>query len=261
MLLDITPPVAAAKAPRNLLGRLALNALGLSLGGDLHEWATDLGLALPLSPARRRRFEAVRRAGILFVHVPKCAGMAVSEALYGSQIKHGTVRWYRRYAPHLDDLPSFAVLRDPVERFVSAWRYARTGGSPDNRVSAPFRDRYMGLRSLDHAIDHVEQATSVYRIDHIFRPQHWYVTDANGAVDVDLLFELGDPALERFIRTRTRRGLPRVNRSRAPRPRVTSMQEERIRWLYRADALLLAQAGSVRPSFVVYPSIERALEA
>ena len=76
-------------------------------------------------------------------------------------------------------LPSFAVLRDPTARFLSAYRYGRAGGSAINDVAEPFRTLYRGFRSIDDALDHVETAASPYAVDHIFRPQSWYVGDAH----------------------------------------------------------------------------------
>lgn len=108
--------------------------------------------------------------------------------LYGLQIKHASVRYYARAAPKLlGDVGSFAVVRDPVERFQSAFDYAKAGGSRDSRISAPFRERYMAFRSFDDALDHVERARSPYQIDHIFRSQFWYVADAEGEIRVKRL--------------------------------------------------------------------------
>jgi hypothetical protein len=229
-----------AALPLRIARKVALNLFGVSLGGDLHERAADWSLALPLSPPRARRIEHVRQAGILFIHVPKCAGMAICRALYGTQLKHGSIRWYRRYAPQLDGLPSFAIVRDPVDRFVSAYRYAVAGGTADNRVAPAFHDRYRRFRCLDEAMDHVEAARGVYRLDHIFRSQCWYVTDAAGRIDVDWLFDVDDPALPRFIQAHGGTPLTPFNCSDAPRPAVSSSQAERIRGLYRADVELHA---------------------
>ena len=237
--LPMIPHRPLTAAPR-ALQKTGLHLLGVSLSGDLHERATDCGVTLPLSRQRVQRIQCIEAARIMFIHVPKCAGMAVCEALYGTQLKHGTIRWYRQYAPHLDDIPSFAILRDPVARFVSAYRYATAGGSKENRVSEPFNQQYQAWRCIDEALDHVESVRSIYRLDHIFRPQQWYITDRNGAVDVDVLFSVDDPALSRFIQMLGGRALRHVNRSTAAAPQLSSGQEERIPKLYQADVVLHA---------------------
>jgi len=223
-----------------LARRIALDLCRVSLGGDLHERAAEQSLSLPLSRPRARRIDRMRKAGILFVHVPKCAGMAISQALYGMQVKHGTIRWYRQCAPDLLDLPSFAVVRDPVERFVSAYRYALAGGTGDNRVSPVFHDVYRRFRGLDEALDHIEAAPSLYELDHIFRPQHWYIEGKDGAIGVRSLFCVEDPALPLFIEAHGGGSMAQVNRNDAPRVKISSWQADRIRALYGKDVALHA---------------------
>lgn len=222
------------------MGSTGLNAglarlVGLRLVSDIPERLCDLGLKPMLDAKRRGRLEAIRQAGVLFVHVPKNAGMAISTALYGRQVKHASIRYYARAAPDLlRDLDSVAVIRDPVERFLSAYDYARAGGSADNRVSAPFRDLYMRFRSVDDALDHIESARSPYHMDHIFRPQSWYVTDAQGLVAVRRLVPFS-----RIGELATMLGrsepIPAVNCRSGPRTAITRVHAWRIRHLYRED--------------------------
>lgn len=180
---------------------------------------------------------------MLFVHVPKNAGMSISEMLYGCQVKHASVRYYARVAPELlRDLDSIAVVRDPVDRFLSAYDYARAGGSADNRVSAPFHDIYKAFRSVDDALDHVERAASLYHVDHIFRPQTWYLADAAGAIRVRRLvrFEHVGELGGQFSGGRS---VPSINRRSKPVTHLTSRQIQRIRRVYASDVALLNGYG------------------
>lgn len=221
---------------------------GLRLVSDIPERMGDLRLPPFVDAKRRQRLEAIRRAGVLFIHVPKNAGMAISSALYDQQVKHASVRYYARVAPDLlRDLETVAVVRDPVDRFLSAFDYARAGGSCDNRVSAPFRRRYMAFGSVDDALDHVESAASPYHMDHIFRPQTWYVADAQGAVRVKRLLRF-----ERLAEAEVMPGwggrLACVNRRLGLRTEATASQILRIRRFYRDDLRLQRLcAPAVRP--------------
>ncbi len=71
---------------------------------------------MPIDDARR----------LLFVHVPKNAGTSIGERLAMRALGHRT--WHE-YASDFPDewarYRSFAVVRDPVERFLSNYRFAR----------------------------------------------------------------------------------------------------------------------------------------
>jgi len=221
--------------------RLLAHAFGVKLVSDIPERLCGMGVRPWIDVKRRRRLAAVRDAGILFVHVPKNAGMSISHALYGMQIKHASIRYYRRAAPELiAAVPSFAVVRDPVDRFLSAFAYARRGGSRDNRIAAPFRPLYAAFRSVDDALDHVEAARSPYAVDHVFRAQSWYLTDEGGSLAVDRLLRIDQLHADVLGPVLPPGGaLPRINRGDG-KPVLSGAQVARINLLYAADHDLFA---------------------
>jgi Sulfotransferase family len=210
---------------------------GLKLVSDLHERPTFPGIYPPLDLKLRHRLRRIREAGVLFIHIPKNAGMSVSKILYGEQVFHPTIRYYQRVAGDMvQTLPSFAIWRDPVERFVSAYRYAQAGGAADARVSRAFRQRYMAFRSLDDALDHVEGSSSLYDLDHIFRPQFWYVADMAGRIAVNNICMVND--LDRAVAGKLLPGLgeiARLNRSKSSTTHPTERQLRRLHRLYPID--------------------------
>jgi hypothetical protein len=219
----------------------AARLLGLHLISDLHERASELGVRLPVGSKRKRRLAAVQQAGVLFVHVPKNGGQSVSEALYRVQIRHNSIRYYRRVKPALACLPSFAILRDPADRFLSAYHYALAGGHPDNRITHGMRRCYMGFRSVYDALDHVEAARSPYELDHIFRPQSWYVTDEAGAPAVDRLLHMQDLGrLPTLLPQLADRAIGHINGGGQRSARLSPEAEARVRRVYAADYALLA---------------------
>jgi hypothetical protein len=183
------------------IGHRAMRRMtGLNLVSDLHERPTFPGIYPLLDQLLKQRLKRIRETGVLFIHIPKNAGMSVSSTLYNQQVFHPTIRYYARVAPDIvRDLPSFAVWRHPVERFVSAFRYAQAGGSNDVRVARAFRERYMAFETLDDALDHIAATQSLYDLDHIFRPQFWYVADMAGRLAVDHICMIKD--LERTVAT------------------------------------------------------------
>jgi Sulfotransferase family len=225
------------EATLDLLHTAMRRLTGLKLVSDLHERPTFAGLYPPLDPKLRRRLKRIREAGVLFIHIPKNAGMSVSNILYGDAVFHPTVRYYQRVAADIvTDLPSFAVWRNPVERFVSAYRYAQAGGARAVSVSRAFRNEYMAFRSLDDAIDHVEDTPSLFDVDHIFRPQFWYVANMAGRIGVQSLCMIED--LDRAVSLDALPGLRsigRINESKIIDVDLTAAQRRRLEQLYPID--------------------------
>lgn len=240
-----TPLPRPRPSTTSRLDRLVAAAFRVRLGSDVHERLSRWRLPFPPGPRSRERIAAIRDTGVLFIHVPKNAGTSICESLYGRQIKHETVRHYAMVAPDLLDLPSFAIVRDPIARFLSAYRYARSGGTRDRAVAPAFHARYRGFACIDDAIHHLATARSPFDIDHIFRPQTWYLTDARGECRIDTLVPyealgfLGDviavPALDH---------LPRLNRCvGTPTPTLNPSQEAFVRDFYGPDFALRQKAA------------------
>ena len=75
-----------------------------------------------------REFDT-RRA--IFIHIPKCAGIAIKKALFndlsGSHTKLST--YCRIFEPHLIlTYFKFTFIRNPWDRLVSAYHFLRAGG-------------------------------------------------------------------------------------------------------------------------------------
>lgn len=219
-------------------------SVGVHLVSDVPERMATWPVPTLIDAKRKRVIDAVRERGILFVHVPKNAGTSICERLYGLQVKHSTVTYYESVAPDLLDLPSFAVLRDPVERFISAFQYACAGGTCDRRVSPAFRRCYTGFEGVDCAIRHMERGRDFFAMDHVFRPQSWYVTRRDGRVGVDHLIRY--EALDRlhtFAGLETLTGIPRLNSGRHHPQMLTPRQQAFLREFYSDDYALLERAA------------------
>lgn len=67
---------------------------------------------------------------IIFIHIPKTAGQAVAESLFGtSSLSHATARRFQRARPELFRASlKFTFVRHPVGRFLSAFSFLKGGG-------------------------------------------------------------------------------------------------------------------------------------
>ena len=73
------------------------------------------------------------RSKFIYIHIPKCAGMSVVEAMFGYQLGHKSAFYYQqKLGYNFNSFFKFALIRDPVHRFRSAWNYILNGGSKNN---------------------------------------------------------------------------------------------------------------------------------
>ncbi len=193
---------------------------------------------------RRRLASDVASAPLLFVHVPKNGGTSVKRALYRSDPGHASIRYYALFFPDLlHRVPSVAILRDPVDRFLSAFDFMLNGGGGDVRIQRKPLRRLQTIATPDALIDHIENAVGKggwLAVDTFLRPQSWYLTDAKGAVCIDHLWSLdraGD-GLAAFLRGHGAADLSHANRTRRQRRALSDGQRLRLRALYAEDFAL-----------------------
>lgn len=189
---------------------------------------------------------AFHRRNLLFIHVPRAAGMSIARALGAAGTRHYTARYFATIAPDwFVTVPSFAVLRDPFDRFLSSYSFMRAGGANGVRMAAVFSEQMRHIDSVDGLLDYLE-GRDVFDMDFVMRPQSWFVTDAAGKALVKNLFVLGrdDAALAAFLAAEKIGAIGHVNRSRRQPVELTSAQRARVEKIYAADfALIESLAG------------------
>ncbi|MEL6477562.1 MAG: sulfotransferase family 2 domain-containing protein [Pseudomonadota bacterium] len=142
-----------------------------------------------------RNFAAYRRVGVIFVHVPKAAGSTISQALYGRSLGHFSVAEMAGYdAAWFERLPSFAVLRHPVDRTYSAWRYVRSGGTEEGWIAPRPDYAEPDFAQFDRFVEAwlPQRLARPAELDFVFRPQSSYLTGPDGQPATARLFRLGD---------------------------------------------------------------------
>jgi hypothetical protein len=169
----------------------------------------------------RRRTPMWLNRGILFIHIPRAAGTSINQALYGRFMGHPKAAEIRRWgsAP-LNALPSFAITRNPWERLVSSYRFARRGGGAGGAFEAgilqPDQYRVAEFDSFERFVKEWLLRHNPVILDGIFQPQSTFVAGADGQLLVDHVGRLNDlePTLD-FIEHALgyRPEIPRGNRS------------------------------------------------
>ncbi len=200
--------------------------------------------------------EVYRRRGLILIHIPKNAGTSVEEALFGYRVRHRTWREVQATCPRAwRDLPKIAVIRDPVDRFLSAFDYLKSGGR--NEHDRMFSAKVIGNKSVCAFIDLLSDSRSyrdtAMRYFH-FRRQTDYVCDKT-RIMVDELIPFGNMAegLTRIAGVRPG-SLTHANKTagaRTDRSDLSQRQIDQITRLYTTDANLYAQACAAW--LVAYP--------
>ncbi len=241
-------------AQRSIFEAVARAVFGVSVYGDVFERiALHPRLMFPLLPALRWRISAeVLQSDVLFIHIPRAGGTSARTALYQCNPGHMSARYYRVAAPELLERDTtFAVIREPVERVLSAAGFLINRGGSDVRVEPSALRGLRKVRSLDTFLDYVESARGNWlKVDNPARPQSWYIVDGNGRIGVKNLFVLGGQTdqIERHIRRFTSRPFKHLNRTKQTAPRLTETQLARVRTLYAGDfAIYEALQAAGRP--------------
>lgn len=200
-------------------------------------------------PAAMRAFwwrvpAAIRARELIFIHVPRVAGTSITRALYGEGCtRHHSIRYYRAMHPRLyERAASFAVLRDPFDRFASAYAFVRTGGTPECRLSDVFVRETAGISTVDDYLSFLE-GRGPLDLDFVMRPQSWFVCDLKtGKPLVKDLFLYGEDnmALARYMAPYQSGPLLWLNRARRGAMTLTQRQFSRVEKLYADDFALVA---------------------
>jgi hypothetical protein len=179
----------------------------------------------------------------VFVHIPKNAGQSIGHALYGMTIHHEKAADLRKDRKDTySNAFSFAVVRDPISRFKSAYSYLKQGGRTvyDQNIA----DKYLNNCSLDEFITFLENTPFDENHDLFhFHTQTSYVCEPYNplVIIVDRIYKLENlTALMRDFKSVTKLAplldeIPKVNTSKSGKLELTTEQEERIKQLYSID--------------------------
>lgn len=216
--------------------RMIVGEMALARGRARAVWRHTLG---------ERTWSAVRNAGVLFIHIPKTGGTSVCAHLYGRNLPHWTWAFYREaFGPEVNALPSFAVLRDPVERLISAYRFLRQGGSECIASDRYERRRWRADRPLADFVHFLADNQDAVARTPGLMPQITYVADSDGALAPARIFAMdrthGLPkALTQWLGVDA---LPHLNVSAPLAEPIPAALSMRIRDLYTEDAALFERA-------------------
>lgn len=141
------------------------------------------GALLPENPFHPKYLELKS----VFIHVPKAAGNSVTMALYGLPSDrlggHRRARAYFNYDAELAaSLFFFAFVRNPYDRFHSAYYFLKAGGmrAHDRRFCETVMSRAASFRDFVGLMEESPAYCDAVRSYHHFWPQTDFLCDADG---------------------------------------------------------------------------------
>lgn len=147
---------------------------------------------------------------VLFFHMPKTGGVAMQKALektgatfYGHNLNRDGFIELPVYLNQHKGFRSFCFVRDPRDRFLSAFNYLKTGGRTegDKKDAEKFIGRIKHFNSfVEKHIDNPELFKQIH-----FRPQYEWICNATGNIVVDHVAKFED------LKSEWREALGRMN--------------------------------------------------
>lgn len=129
------------------------------------------------------------RAGLVFIHVPRTAGSSISHHLYGQFLGHFSLAaLVATGSPALLALPRLAVVRNPWDRLVSAFLFARHGGGIGRfaaRAAPHVRREIAQIEGFERFVKEWLPGQDLARLDGVFRPQVHYLRHPDGGFPFD----------------------------------------------------------------------------
>lgn len=131
---------------------------------------------------------------LIFIHIPKNAGTSIIKAMgcvHNFYIDKTLSEYKEYYKKYWNDYNKFAVIRDPIDRFISAYKFARMKESgwfsatgEENLEKHQHYDicNSMNINEyVDYIFNHPE------KLNRWVVPQSWLISDKNNQIEIDTI--------------------------------------------------------------------------
>ncbi|WP_158971660.1 sulfotransferase family 2 domain-containing protein [Paraglaciecola sp. L3A3] len=142
--------------------------------------------------------------GYCFIHIPKNGGTTVEKLIYKTKsVKHR--KWYELYAMAPKEYihwNKFCIIRNPYDRFLSAYNYLHHGGrnAIDSEIGRRYVKPYNDINEFIKALDNVSFKNKIMSYFHFQTQSEYILSDDDICMVNNLLsFENFDTDLADFL--------------------------------------------------------------
>jgi hypothetical protein len=163
-----------------------------------------------------RRYPYWNKNKCIFIHVPKVAGTSINHAIYGRTLGHYSALEIKRKFPKLfSNSFTFSLVRNPWDRLLSAYRFAKQGRTETMGMTSPKQYQIPEFDSFETFVLEWLVNKNVDELDFVFQPQSRFLVDEQGQLLPDYVGKLEhmDESI-RYIESNINRKLniPHVNK-------------------------------------------------
>ncbi|MCW8930257.1 MAG: sulfotransferase family protein [Gammaproteobacteria bacterium] len=124
----------------------------------------------------------------IFIHIPKCAGVSISKALYGNLAGgHTTLEEYLvTFEPrNVLNYFKFTIVRNPWDRLVSAYFFLKQGGF-GKEDKEWFDSELVQYRDFEDFVINWVNKINIWKWNH-FKPQYHYMQDKRNKIQLNFI--------------------------------------------------------------------------
>lgn len=123
--------------------------------------------------------------GVLFIHVPKAAGMSITTSLYKKEIGHLKNKNYQK-----NSIKTLSVVRNPYDRLVSAYFFLKQGGMNKYKADGVMSDYINNnFKDFDSFVRFYISHERFGEYPH-FLSQVSFLKNRKGKIDIDYIAKL-----------------------------------------------------------------------
>jgi len=136
--------------------------------------------------------EGFHKRKCIFVHIPKCAGISVSQSLFGHCVPHSTITDYQIMfgSEIFKKYFKFTIVRNPWDRFVSAYFFLKAGGfdETDKKLFSGVTNKFDTVEKFARFIYHNRPYMQWIH----FLPQTRWLKTPSGKIPFDYIGRIED---------------------------------------------------------------------